>query len=87
MEELAPFVSTTQLLASYLHTKGYPGTLYTRSVRGSKDGRLSDTEKNYHTFAMSHLRVSNSEAVSCEITSYMYSCAKTINLFARNNYS
>ena len=33
MEELAPFVSTTQLLASYFHTKGYPGTLYTRSVQ------------------------------------------------------
>ena len=38
MEELAPFVSTTQLLASYsTHTKGCPGTLYTRSVAVKMD--------------------------------------------------
>ena len=37
MEELAPLVSTTQLLASYLRPKRYPGTLYTRSVAVKMD--------------------------------------------------
>ena len=46
-EQLAKFVSTTQLLAGYLCAKGYPGMLYTHAVavkpddyRMQKQGKL-----------------------------------------------
>ena len=38
-EQLAASMSTTQLLMSYLHAKGYPGTMYIRVVA------VSNTEK------------------------------------------
>ena len=81
MEQFAAFVPTTQLLASYLLAKRYPGTLYTVAVN-MDDYRI---RRKLSQFVMSHLRLSNSEAVSCKITSC--SCAKTISLFPQNNYS
>lgn len=78
MEQLAAFVPTTQLLASYSLAKRYPGTLYTVAVN-------MDDYRIRRKFAMSHLRLSNSEAVSYKITSCSY--AKTISLFPKNNYS
>ena len=70
-EQLAASMSTTQLLArltgELLASKRVPrNAVYT--CCGSKGGQLSDAEKVI-MLAMSPLSVSNSEAVSCEITS------------------